>query len=174
MDKKELVHMVYRGAHSGASSTVNIFRRGIEQSPYAEKWMTDGIMYSVYAGRLSAVGTDSDDPLDAYWKLRRNLMLYDIPERPIEIQGPDAVCLLDRALTRKVGTLPVFRACYGLLCAPHGGLVMDGVLIRLDQDRFWYVEANGDTAKWFLALSDRKSTRLNSSHSSVSRMPSSA
>lgn len=154
MDSKELIHMVYRGTHAGASSTVSIFRRGIEQSPYADKWMTDGLMYSVYAGRLSAVGTDCDDPLDAYWKLRKNLMLYDIPERPIEIEGPDAVALLERVFTRRIATLPVLRACYGLICAPHGGIVMDGVLIRLADDKFWYVEANGDTAKWFLALSE--------------------
>ncbi len=154
MDSKELIHMVYRGTHAGASSTVSIFRRGIEQSPYAEKWMTEGLMYSVYAGRLSAVGTDRDDPLDTYWKLRKNLMLYDIPERPIEIQGPDAVALLERVFTRRIATLPVLRACYGLICAPHGGIVMDGVLIRLAEDKFWYVEANGDTAKWFLALSE--------------------
>ena len=154
MDSKELIHMVYRGTHAGASSTVSIFRRGIEQSPYADKWMTDGLMYSVYASRLSAVGTDCDDPLDAYWKLRKNLMLYDIPERPIEIEGPDAVALLERVFTRRIATLPILRACYGIICAPHGGIVMDGVLIRLADDKFWYVEANGDTAKWFLALSE--------------------
>ena len=154
MDAKELIHMVYRGAHAGNSSTVSIFRRGVEQSPYADKWMVDGMMYSVYAGRLSAVGTDTDDPLESYWKLRKNLMLYDIPERPIEISGRDAVHLLEKTFTRRISNLPVWRACYGIICAPHGGLVMDGVLIRLAEDRFWYVEANGDTAKWFLALSD--------------------
>ncbi|MCH1477137.1 MAG: hypothetical protein L7U43_03930, partial [Arenicellales bacterium] len=154
MDAKELIHMVYRGAHAGNSSTVSIFRRGVEQSPYADKWMAEGMMYSVYAGRLSAVGTDTDDPLESYWKLRKNLMLYDIPERPIEISGRDAVHLLEKTFTRRISNLPVWRACYGIICAPHGGLVMDGVLIRLAEDRFWYVEANGDTAKWFLALSD--------------------
>ena len=154
MNKEELIHMVYRGPHAGASSTVRIFRRGIEQSPYAEKWLTDDMMYSVYAGRLSAVGTDQDDPLEKYWKLRRNIMLYDIPERPIEVCGVDAVRLLEKAFCRRISDLPLWRARYALVCAPHGGLVMDGVLIRLAEDRFWYVEANGDTAKWFLALSD--------------------
>ena len=93
-------------------------------------------MYSVYAGRLSAVGTDTDDPLESYWKLRKNLMLYDIPERPIEISGRDAVQLLEKTFTRRISNLPVLRACYGIICAPHGGLVMDGVLIRLAEDRF--------------------------------------
>ena len=36
------------------------------------------------------------------------------------------------------------------------------------------VWALGDNAKMFLNLADRKSTRLNSSHSAKSRMPSSA
>ena len=111
-------------------------------------------MYSVYAGRLSAVGTDQDDPLEKYWKLRRNIMLYDIPERPVEVAGRDAVRLLEKAFCRRITDLPLWRARYALICAPHGGLVMDGVLIRLAEDRFWYVEANGDTARWFLALSD--------------------
>ena len=113
MNKEELIHMVYRGAHAGASSTVQIFRRGIEQSPYADKWLTDGVMYSVYAGRLSAVGTDQDDPLEKYWKLRRNIMLYDIPERPVEVAGRDAVRLLEKAFCRRITDLhyggPVMR-----------------------------------------------------------------
>jgi len=167
MDKKELIHMVYRGPHAGSASTVRIFRRGIEQSPYAEKWVTDDTMYSVYAGRLSAVGTDQDDPLDKYWKLRRNIMLYDIPERPIEIRGKDAVRLLEKAFTRRISDLKVWRARYGIICAPHGGLVMDGVLIRLAEDHFWYVEANGDTAKWFLALSDGMSVSISDPKSRV-------
>jgi glycine cleavage system aminomethyltransferase T len=167
MNKEELIHMVYRGAHAGASSTVQIFRRGIEQSPYADKWLTDGIMYSVYAGRLSAVGTDQDDPLEKYWKLRRNIMLYDIPERPVEVAGRDAVRLLEKAFCRRITDLPLWRARYALICAPHGGLVMDGVLIRLAEDRFWYVEANGDTAKWFLALSDGMDVTVSDPHSRV-------
>ena len=171
MNKEELIHMVYRGAHAGASSTVQIFRRGIEQSPYADKWLTDGIMYSVYAGRLSAVGTDQDDPLEKYWKLRRNIMLYDIPERPVEVAGRDAVRLLEKAFCRRITDLPLWRARYALICAPHGGLVMDGVLIRLAEDRFWYVEANGDTAKWFLALSDGMDVTVSDPQSRVLQVP---
>ena len=167
MNKEALIHMVYRGVHAGSSSTVQIFRRGIEQSPYAQKWLTDDMMYSVYAGRLSAVGTDQDDPLDKYWKLRRNIMLYDIPERPIEVRGDDAVDLLEKAFCRRIGDLPLWRARYALVCAPQGGLVMDGVLIRLADDCFWYVEANGDTAKWFLALSDGMNVTISDPQSRV-------
>ncbi|MDB3944326.1 aminomethyltransferase family protein [Gammaproteobacteria bacterium] len=167
MDNKELVHMVYRGVYPAATSTVKIFRRGIEQSPYAEKWITEDTIYSIYASRLSAVGTDQDDPLDKYWKLRRNIMLYDIPERPIDIRGPDAARLLEKAFTRKISDLKVWRARYGIICAPNGGLVMDGVLIRLAEDHFWYVEANGDTAKWFLALSDGMNVSISDPKSRV-------
>lgn len=167
MNKKELIHMVYRGAHGGSKSTVSIFQRGIEQSPYAEKWITEDMMYSVYANRLSPVGTNEDDPLEKYWKLRRNIILYDIPERPIEIRGKDAVRLLEKAFTRRIANMQVWRARYALVCAPDGGLVMDGVLIRLAEDRFWYVEANGDTAKWFLALADGMSVTVEDPQSRV-------
>ena len=43
------------------------------------------------------------------------------------------------------------------------------VLLPLDEDG-----ENEDGEVWFYGYADRKSTRLNSSHSSVSRMPSSA
>ena len=31
---------------------------------------------------------------------------------------------------------------------------MDGVLIRLAEDHFWYIEANGEFENWLLAQSD--------------------
>ena len=154
MDKKDLLSMVYRGTNMGSTATAEVFLRGIEQSPYADKWRQDGLIYSVYANRLSAVCRDSEDPLQKYWKLRKNIMLYDIPERPIEISGKDTVYFLEKIFTRKISDLKILRARYAIICAPNGGLVMDGILIRLEEDRFWYVEANGDSSKWFLALSE--------------------
>ena len=77
--------------------------------------------------------------------------LYDVPERPLEISGPDAVALLDKVLVRRTGNLGVNRAAYGLACDASGGLLMDGVLMRLADDRFWYVMADGEFLPWLQA-----------------------
>ncbi len=52
--------------------------------------------------------------------------------------------MLDRVFTRSVGKVRVGRCSYQIACYPDGGVAMDGVLIRLEADRFWYVQSDGD------------------------------
>jgi len=46
------------------------------------------------------------------------------------------------------------RAHYAIACTPQGGIQMDGVMIRLSEDHFCYVHANGDFESWLVAYSD--------------------
>lgn len=96
-----------------------------------------------------SLGTDA---VADCWKLRSGVVLYDVPERPVSIEGPDAVRLLERVFTRPVGTMRVGRGAYGLACLPDGGILMDGVLFRLSTNHFWYVQADGDIENWMTAL----------------------
>lgn len=86
-----------------------------------------------------------------YWRLRRQAVLFDVPERPILVEGPDAEKLLDRVLTRDVSRLEPGRAAYAISCADDGGILMDGVLVRFSRERFWYVLADGDYLGWLTA-----------------------
>jgi aminomethyltransferase len=52
---------------------------------------------------------------------------------------------------RRCGNLVVNRAAYGLASDTNGGLLMDGVLLRLAEDRFWYVMADGEFLPWLEA-----------------------
>ena len=81
-------------------------------------------------------------------------LLYDVPEKPLEIKGPDAVNLLERVFSRRIGNLKCWRARYGIACTPQGGIQMDGILMRLAEDHFWYVQANGEFESWLVAFSD--------------------
>jgi aminomethyltransferase len=42
----------------------------------------------------------------------------------------------------------VGRCGYGLACYEDGGLIVDGILLRLAEDRFWYAQADGDFYSW--------------------------
>ena len=126
---------------------VNSFRLG--QSPFAERYVTDETVFGVYCDRLYPLRlTDNEDPVSLYWKLRRDVLLYDVPEKPLEIAGPDAARLLERVLACRVETLPVGRCRYGIACREDGSALMDGVVMRLSEDRFWYVKANGEFESW--------------------------
>ena len=132
--------------------TVRLSSYRICQSPFAHRYMTDQTIFCLYCGRLYPLKTAPDeDPVPRYWKLRHGVLLYDVPEKPLEIIGPDAVRVLERVLTCRVGTLAVGRARYGIACNEDGTVLMDGVVMRLAQDRFWYVKANGEFESWLEA-----------------------
>ncbi len=114
--------------------------------------MTPDTVLGVYAGRFYSTRND-DDAEAAYWKLRRQAMLYDVPERPVEIAGPDVVAFLERVFSRRISDLKIGRGRYAIACAHNGGLFIDGVLFRLAEDRFWYVQPDGPLETWLLAHS---------------------
>ncbi len=132
--------------------TVQLSSYRLGQSPFADRYVTDRTMFGVYCDRLYPLKTSLDeDPIPQYWKLRRDVLLYDVPEKPLEIIGPDAARLLERVLVCRVETLAVGRVRYGIACNEDGTVLMDGVLMRLGQDRYWYVKANGEFTSWLKA-----------------------
>lgn len=120
-------------------------------SPFYSCYAMAGAQLGVYNRRLYA-WTLGDDVAAAYQALRTQAVLYDVPESPIEIAGPDAERLLDKALTRDMAKLRVGRAAYGLACGPDGGILMDGVVMRMGPERFLYVQADGEFLPWLAAL----------------------
>ena len=132
--------------------TVRLTSFRLGHSPFTHRYMTDQTVYGMYCGRLYPLKmTLDEDPIPKYWKLRQDVLLYDVPEQPLEIIGPDAGRLLERVLTCRVESLPAGRARYGIACNADGTVLMDGVLMRLGQDRYWYVKANGEFLTWLQA-----------------------
>ena len=124
-----------------------------EQSPYLPCYDRPGIVSGVYAGRFFPLYY-GDDPIEKYWVLRRKAALYDVPERPVEISGPDVVAFLDKVFSRKVSTLQEGRGRYTIACTPQGGVFMDGILFKMDAQRFWYVQPDGALETWLIAHSE--------------------
>ena len=132
--------------------TVQLSSYRLGRSPFADRYVTDQTIFGLYCGRLYPLKTaPEEDPVPRYWKLRRGVLLYDVPEKPLEISGPDAGRVLEGVLACRVATLAVGRARYGIACNEDGTVLMDGVLMRLAQDRYWYVKANGEFTSWLEA-----------------------
>ena len=107
--------------------------------------------YGDHEGRLTPVIFERAIA-DEYRVLRTQAGIFDVPERPLEIRGPDAAAFLDFVFTRKVSTMAVDRGRYGLMCHDDGGIACDGVVFRLAEDWFWYVHADRDVFTWLNAL----------------------
>lgn len=121
---------------------------GLSRHPYHEIERPLGPRYCVYNRRLMACRFDKLDVVDGYWQLRQQAAVLHTGELTLQFEGPDAERLLDRLFTKDISKLRTGRCGYGLACYEDGGLLVDGVLVRLADDCFWYVQADGDFYSW--------------------------
>lgn len=137
---------------SDLTNTTKVSARRFEESPYVDRYETPEMVRGVYAGRFFPV-FNGEDPLQKYWVLRRKALLYDVPEKPVEISGPDVVAFLEKVFARTISTLKTGRGRYTIACTPQGGVFMDGILFKLGDNRYWYVQADGALETWLIAHS---------------------
>ena len=147
-------------------NNVSISARRFEESPFIERTRSPEMIRGVYAGRFFAIYA-GEDYIEKYWCLRQKALIFDVPEKPIEICGPDVVPFLEKVFARRVASMTEGRGYYAIACTPQGGIFMDGVIFRLAEDRFWYVQADGPMEAWFVALSEGFDVTISDPHSRV-------
>ena len=64
------------------------------------------------------------------------------------------VPFLQMILSRDVSKLKVGRGFYTLSCTHSGGTFMDGILFKLSDNKFWFVQPDGDMNTWLIAHKD--------------------
>ena len=121
---------------------------GHQRSPFYRHALANGATYVIYNRRMMPVSMTNGDRFQAYWALRKGVARLDTGELSTELRGPDAERLLNRLFTRDVSKMKPGRSAYGVACWPDGGILVDGILIRLGEDRFRYVQADGDFVGW--------------------------
>ncbi|MEM8775122.1 MAG: aminomethyltransferase family protein [Pseudomonadota bacterium] len=137
---------------SDLQNLVSVSARRFQESPFIERTDGPNFVRGVYAGRYFPIYAGEDE-IEKYWCLRQKAAIFDTPEKPIEIKGPDAERFLNHVLSRDVTKMTPGRGYYAIACTPQGGVFMDGVMFRFDQDTFWYVQADGPFEAWLLAHS---------------------
>ncbi len=130
------------------------FRQSMMPHPLVHQELPYEPHFGVYNGRLRSLEYGSVRTEDLYWRLRRQVGLAHTGEVATEIRGPDAEAMLDRVFTRDVTRVRVGRCSYQLACFSDGGMIMDGVLLRLTSDRFWYAQGDGEFLTWLRAHSE--------------------
>ena len=85
-----------------------------------------------------------------YWACREKVTVQDMSSlRKYDIVGPDAERLLQRAMTRDVSRLAVWRGTYALICDAAGTVVDDGTLFRIGPDLFRWCCGSEESARVF-------------------------
>ena len=120
----------------------------LNRHPYHEIERPKGPHYCVYNRRHMAVCFDDHTTEDGYWLLRQKAAVLHTGEYPLQFSGPDAERLLDKLFTKDMTKVRPMRCGYGLACYEDGGLLVDGIVLRLAEDKFWYAQADGDFYSW--------------------------
>ena len=120
----------------------------LTRHPYHEIERPKGPHYCVYNRRHMACCFDDHSTEDGYWRLRQKAAVLNTGEFPLQFEGTDAEKLLDLLFTKDITKQKVGRCAYGLACYEDGGLLVDGILLRLEDEKFWYAQADGDFYSW--------------------------
>ena len=107
--------------------------------------------YALYNGRMTPDHLNHANADEQYWALRTKVIFRNTGELPIEFHGAQAAEFLRYIFPRDVGKVKIGRCAYQFACLHDGGMINDGVLMRLAEDRFWMVQADGELLTWYLA-----------------------
>ena len=131
-----------------------------KKSPFFECNNRKDTLYGLYNNRLYPINSGIDERVH-YENLRTKCCLYDVPETPLKITGNDNIEFLNRLFTRDVDKIKIGKAGYAIACNHQGGIMMDGVLMRPNEEEFIYVQANGDFLNWAQAHLGNLDTSIN-------------
>lgn len=138
--------------HSDTSNTVRISARRFDMSPFHDFYANSETVLGVVGERYYGV-FNGEDPVETYWTLRRKAVLYDVPEKPWQIEGPDALPFLEKIFARRIDNLIEGRGRYAIACTHNGGTFMDGILFKMADNCYWYVQPDGALEPWLVAHS---------------------
>ena len=116
--------------------------------------------YSIYAGRLTPEKLSNATAEEMYWKVRRELIFRHTGEHPYEISGPDALKLLQKIFPRDISKVKKGRCSYQFACYHDGGMITDGILLRIDDDTYWFAQADGDMFSWYKSQAEGLNVKI--------------
>ena len=128
----------------------------IRKSPYYESTLVDGVTdFSVYNKMLLPLSFG--DLQAEYDRLLGGVALWDVAvERQVQITGKDAGRLVQYLSSRDLTNMVVGQGKYVAMCDHEGRLLNDPILMKLDENRYWFSLADSDMLLWCRAVSFEK------------------
>jgi aminomethyltransferase len=97
-----------------------------------------------------------DDFEAEYWHLLEYVTLWDVAvERNVEVSGPDGFRFAQLLTCRDLSKCAVGQGKYVLIVAPDGGILNDPVMLRIDENTFWFALADSDVLFYAFGLAAR-------------------
>jgi len=93
-----------------------------------------------------------------YDRLIHRVALWDVGgERQVQLVGTDAGRLAQRLTARDLSGMQVGQGKYVAMCDHDGRLLNDPILMKLDEERYWFSLADADMLLWCSAVANEGS-----------------
>ena len=125
-----------------------VFSPRVRKSPYFNSTIKYGATaFSVYNHMYMPVTYDGT--IEDYKKLLDGVQLWDVGvERQVQIKGPDAESLAQFLTPRNIKKCSIGQAMYTPLTDFKGNLINDPVMLKIDDDCYWFSVSDGDLLLW--------------------------
>lgn len=132
----------------------------IRKSPFFDSTVRAGAAsFTIYNKMYMPTGYG--DAEAEYHRLMNGVALWDVAaERQVEVAGPQAYEFSRYLSARDLTGLAINRARYAPICDHEGRLVNDPVVLRVDEDRFWFSIADSDLLLWIRAIAGERSAQV--------------
>ena len=135
-------------------SKLNDFGFGtqIRKSPFFDATVRWGAKdFSVYNHMY--IPRDFGDPEQNFWNLINEAILCDVAvERQVQVKGPDASKFVQMMTPRDLSNMKVGQCKYVILTNQFGGILNDPVMLRVEEDCYWFSLADSDILFWAQGL----------------------
>ena len=125
-----------------------VFSPRVRKSPYFDSTMKYGAQaFSVYNHMYMPISFNGT--VEDYKKLLNGVQLWDVGcERQVQIKGPDAEALSQFLTPRNIKICSKGQAMYAPFLDFKGGFINDPVMLKIDEDCYWFSLADGDSLLW--------------------------
>ena len=125
-----------------------VFSPRVRKSPYFASTMKYGAQaFSIYNHMYMPISFEGT--VEDYKNLLNGVQLWDVGvERQVQIKGPDAEALSQFLTPRNVKKCSKGQAMYAPFLDFKGGFINDPVMLKIDDDCYWFSLADGDALLW--------------------------
>ena len=124
----------------------------LRPSPFYEATAADGLAGATVYNRMIMPANYGNADAE-YWRLINGVSMWDVAvERQVQLTGPDAARAAQILSPRDLSECKVGQGKYIPLCNHRGTLINDPILLKLDEDRFWFSIADSDIHLWARAI----------------------
>ncbi len=140
----------------------------LRPSPFYEATLQEGVTaFTTYNHML--MPTSFGHPEEEYWRLLNGVSQWDVAcERQVQLQGPDAGRLAQILSPRDLSGCKAGQGKYVPLCNHAGILINDPILLKLEEDRYWFSIADSNIWFWARAIAAERGLNVAVSEPDVS------